>query len=102
MNIDSIIMLLFFYFEQSIPIWWRWYYWACPVAWTLYGLVGSQFGDLTEFMSEERMTVKDFIETSYGIEHDFIGVAAVVVAGIAVLFAFIFAVAIKTFNFQKR
>jgi len=103
MHIESNNNIVVLYFEQSIPVWWRWYYWACPVAWTLYGLVGSQFGDIMEQMtSEEGMTVKAFIEDSYGIEHDFIGVAAVVVAGIAVLFAFIFAVAIKTFNFQKR
>jgi len=98
-NFNNNIVL---YFEQSIPIWWRWYYWACPVAWTLYGLVGSQFGDILENMPSENKTVKDFVEDSYGIKHDFIGVAAVVVAGIAVLFAFTFAVAIKTFNFQKR
>nr|POE70493.1 pleiotropic drug resistance protein 2 [Quercus suber] len=29
-----------------IPIWWRWYYWASPVAWTIYGIIASQFGDL--------------------------------------------------------
>ncbi|KAI4365646.1 hypothetical protein MLD38_021612 [Melastoma candidum] len=28
--------------RPQIPIWWRWYYWASPVAWTLYGLVTSQ------------------------------------------------------------
>jgi len=73
------------------------------VAWTLYGLIGSQFGDVMERMtSESNKTVKAYIEDSYGIEHDFIGVAAIVVPCIAVLFAFIFAVAIKTFNFQKR
>ncbi|KAH1144939.1 hypothetical protein AAZX31_15G011700 [Glycine max] len=89
--------------RPSIPVWWRWYYWACPVAWTIYGLVASQFGDLTEPMtSEGQKIVKDFLEDYYGIKHDFIGVSAVVVAGIAVLFALIFAVSIKTFNFQKR
>ena len=33
------------YTLQQIPIWWRWYYWASPVAWTLYGLITSQVGD---------------------------------------------------------
>ena len=33
------------YTLQQIPIWWRWYYWASLVAWTLYGLVTSQVGD---------------------------------------------------------
>ncbi|XP_060974370.1 ABC transporter G family member 36-like [Cannabis sativa] len=36
--------------RTRIPIWWRWYYWACPVAWTLYGLVKSQYGDLHEYI----------------------------------------------------
>ncbi|XP_058751871.1 pleiotropic drug resistance protein 1-like [Vicia villosa] len=89
--------------RPSIPVWWRWYYWACPVAWTIYGLVASQFGDITTDMSTENgKTVKMFIEDFYGIKHDFIGESAIVVAGIAVLFALIFAVAIKSFNFQKR
>ncbi|CAK8535728.1 unnamed protein product [Lathyrus sativus] len=89
--------------RPSIPVWWRWYYWACPVAWTIYGLVASQFGDITTPMtSEGEKEVKLFLEDYFGIKHDFIGECAIVVAGIAVLFAFIFAVAIKSFNFQKR
>ena len=83
-------------------MWWRWYYWACPVAWTLYGLVASQFGDITHMMEVENMSVQEYIRSYLGIKHDFIGVCAVVVSGIAVLFAFIFAVAIKVFNFQRR
>ncbi|MBA0596224.1 hypothetical protein Gorai_013054, partial [Gossypium raimondii] len=27
--------------RTEIPIWWRWYYWASPVAWTINGLVTS-------------------------------------------------------------
>ncbi|KAL1298136.1 hypothetical protein HN51_042543 [Arachis hypogaea] len=89
--------------RPSIPIWWRWYYWGCPVAWSLYGLIGSQFGDITTLMDDEGgKNVGQFIHSYFGIKHDFIGYAAVVVAGIAVLFAFIFASAIKAFNFQKR
>ncbi|WJX74826.1 transcription factor [Trifolium repens] len=88
--------------RPSIPIWWRWYYWACPVAWTIYGLVASQFGDITTFMDGEQKDVKTFLDDFFGIKHDFIGECAVVVGGIAVAFAVIFAVAIKTFNFQKR
>ena len=66
-------------------------------------MIGSQFGDIGESMTDgNRESVKDYIESSFGIEHDFLGVAAGVVAGIAVLFAFIFAVSIKLFNFQRR
>ncbi|KAK1273115.1 putative pleiotropic drug resistance protein 7 [Acorus gramineus] len=88
-------------FGQKIPVWWRWYYWACPVAWTLYGLVASQFGDIEEQL-ESGEVVKDFVRRYFGFRHDFLGVVAVMLMGFAGLFAFIFAFAIKAFNFQNR
>ncbi|KAL4626335.1 hypothetical protein ACB092_05G088900 [Castanea dentata] len=89
--------------RTRIPIWWRWYYWACPVAWTLYGLVVSQFGDIEELMTNgNNESVKEFVKSYFGYKHDFLGVVAIVVAGVTVLFAFIFAVSIKMFNFQRR
>lgn len=80
-------------------MWWRWYHWANPVSWTLYGLVASQFGDVRD---DTKQAVGDFLESYFGFRHDFIGVVAVVVVGFGVGFAFIFAFAIKTFNFQRR
>ncbi|XP_035539394.1 pleiotropic drug resistance protein 1-like isoform X1 [Juglans regia] len=91
--------------RPRIPIWWRWYYWACPVAWTFYGLVVSQFGDIKDVLEDSEIlgeTVEEYVERSLGFKHDFLGVVAVVVAGTAVLFAFIFAFSIKVFNFQRR
>ncbi|KAK4355026.1 hypothetical protein RND71_027220 [Anisodus tanguticus] len=87
--------------RPSMPIWWRWYYWACPVAWTLYGLVTSQFGDLQNKIADEE-TVEQFLRRYFGFKHDFLGVVAVVTIAYAVVFAFTFALAIKVFNFQKR
>uniref|UniRef100_A0A7N2LPQ9 ABC transporter domain-containing protein n=1 Tax=Quercus lobata TaxID=97700 RepID=A0A7N2LPQ9_QUELO len=83
----------------SIPIWWRWYSWACPPAWTLYGLVASQFGDKDILDTGE--TVEDFVRDYFGFNHDFLVVVAVVIVGFGTLFAFIFAVAIKLFKFQR-
>nr|POE55161.1 abc transporter g family member 53 [Quercus suber] len=88
-------------FAQRIPIWWRWYYWACPVAWTLYGLVVSQFGDVKDMLDNGK-TVEDFARSYFRFKQDFLGVVAVVVAGFAVLFSFIFAFSIMVFNFQRR
>ncbi|KAI5442648.1 variant 3, ABC transporter G member 36 [Lathyrus oleraceus] len=88
--------------RPMIPVWWRWYYWACPVAWTIYGLIASQFGDINIMMESENETVQEFITSYFGIKHDFIGVCAAVVVGTGVLFACIFAVSIKLFNFQRR
>ncbi|KAK7377262.1 hypothetical protein VNO80_02684 [Phaseolus coccineus] len=86
---------------SKIPIWWKWYYWVCPVAWTLYGLVASQYGDDMNKL-ENGLRVEEFVKSYFGFEHDFLGVVAVVVAGFSVLFALIFAFGIKVFNFQKR
>ncbi|WMV56511.1 hypothetical protein MTR67_049896 [Solanum verrucosum] len=88
--------------RPSMPIWWRWYYWACPVAWTLYGLVASQFGDLQDKLTDSDETAKHFLRRYFGFKHDFLGVVAFVTVAYAVVFAFTFALAIKVFNFQKR
>ncbi|XP_008677971.1 ABC transporter G family member 39 isoform X2 [Zea mays] len=88
--------------RPRIPIWWRWYSWACPVAWTLYGLVASQFGDITDVKLEDGEIVKDFIDRFFGFTHDHLGYAATAVVGFTVLFSFMFAFSIKVFNFQIR
>nr|CAD1823917.1 unnamed protein product [Ananas comosus var. bracteatus] len=87
--------------QTRIPVWWRWYYWINPVAWTLYGLVVSQFGDIEHHLDSGE-SVADFVRDYFGFRHDFLGVVAVVVVAFAVLFAFLFAFAIRMFNFQKR
>lgn len=84
-----------------MPVWWRWYSWACPVAWTLYGLVVSQFGDVKDkHVGGE--AVADFIRHYFGFKHEFLRVVAVVVVGFAILFAFLFGFSIKMLNYQKR
>eukprot|EP01018_Ginkgo_biloba_P026506 Gb_37007 [translate_table: standard] len=92
--------------RPRIPIWWRWFYWGCPVAWTLYGLIASQFGDISEPMtlagSTEQVPLNEFLRSYYGFRHDFLGPVAVAVIGVGVLFAFVFAFAIRFLNFQTR
>ncbi|KAJ7951847.1 Pleiotropic drug resistance ABC transporter [Quillaja saponaria] len=88
--------------RPRIPVWWRWYSWACPIAWTLYGLVASQFGDLQIKLEDSDQTVEEFVRSYFGFRHDFLGVVAAVIAGIAVAFAFVFAFSIRSFNFQRR
>ena len=65
-------------------------------------MVGSQFGDIQKPFHNENTAVKAFVEDYFGFDHDFLGVVAAAIVGWAVLFAFVFAVAIKVFNFQKR
>ncbi|WVZ64217.1 hypothetical protein U9M48_013777, partial [Paspalum notatum var. saurae] len=44
----------FFIPRPKMPIWCRWYCWICPMAWTLYGLTVSQYGDITTPMEDGR------------------------------------------------
>ncbi|KAJ3670856.1 hypothetical protein LUZ60_008282 [Juncus effusus] len=88
--------------KTRIPGWWIWYYWLCPVAWTLYGLVASQFGDVHEPLGDSGQTVSEYVRSYFGFKHDFLGVVAVMVVVFPVLFAFLFGYSIQKLNFQKR
>ncbi|KAJ6827321.1 putative ABC transporter G family member 39 [Iris pallida] len=90
--------------RPRIPVWWRWYCWACPVAWTLYGLAASQFGDylVTVEDSDGQQNVQQFLKSFFGFRHDIMGWIACALVGFALLFAFVFSFAIKVLNFQKR
>ncbi|CAL5429119.1 unnamed protein product [Camellia sinensis] len=89
-----------------IPIWWRWYYWANPIAWSLYGLLTSQYGEMEEKLKlsdgSQSMPIKQFLKDQFGYKYEFLDFAAIAVAGFCLIFAVTFAFAIKTFNFQRR
>lgn len=91
---------------QSIPIWWRWFYWTDPVAWTIYGVVASQFGDMGRTVSvsgsSTGIVVKDFLKRNLGYKHDFLGYVVLAHFGYIILFLFLFAYGTKALNFQKR
>ncbi|XP_042514692.1 ABC transporter G family member 39-like isoform X1 [Macadamia integrifolia] len=84
-----------------IPAWWRWYHWACPVWWSLYGLLTSQFGDI-ETQMDTSISVKDFLDDYFGFKYDSLGWIFAGIVGYTVLFAFVFAISIKVLNFQRR
>jgi hypothetical protein len=67
-----------------------------------YGLVASQFRDITNVKLEDDELVKDFINRFFGFRHDYLGYVAAAVVGFTILFAFVFAFSIKVFNFQRR
>lgn len=84
-----------------MPVWWRWYYYICPISWTLYGLIASQYGDIKDKIDTDE-TVEDFIRSYFDFKHEFLGYVAIIIVGFTVLFGFIFAFSIRAFNFQKR
>jgi hypothetical protein len=85
-------------------VWWRWYSWANPVAWSLYGLVASQYGDVKQNIktSDGSQTVEGFLRNYFGFKYDFLGVVALVNIAFPIVFALVFAISIKMFNFQRR
>ena len=91
---------------QKMPGWWVWYYWICPMAWTIYGLITSQFGEDETTIKvpgvEPDPTVKWYLEHRLGYHYDFMGVVAAVLIAFPVVFALLFALCIKKLNFQVR
>ncbi|KAK2446080.1 pleiotropic drug resistance protein [Trifolium repens] len=87
--------------RTRMPIWWRWFFWICPIAWTLNGLVTTQFGDVKDRLDTGE-TVEEFVMNYFGYRNDFKGVAAAVVVSFSLIFGSSFAYSIKAFNFQKR
>nr|XP_028964649.1 ABC transporter G family member 29-like [Malus domestica] len=96
----------FFIPRPKIPKWWIWYYWICPVAWTVYGLIVSQYGDVEDTIKAPGLTpdptVKWYVENYFGYNPNFMGPVAGVLVGFALFFAFMFACCIKILNFQIR
>ncbi|KAJ4794728.1 ABC transporter G family member 39 [Rhynchospora pubera] len=87
--------------RPRLPKWYKWTYWSDPVAWALYGLMVSQFGDVDDIM-DNGVSVKDFIREYSGYKHSFLPFAAIAIVGFCIVFATSFAFAIKILNFQKR
>ncbi|PKU71423.1 ABC transporter G family member 38-like [Dendrobium catenatum] len=88
-----------------IPKWWVWYYWCCPVAWTLYGLIVTQYSDMYELVKvpgQADQAIRDIVMNHYGYRDDYIGIMIAVLIGFTVLFAFTYTYSIRTLNFQQR
>ncbi|KAI5666595.1 hypothetical protein M9H77_16448 [Catharanthus roseus] len=89
-----------------IPVWWRWYYWCSPVAWTIYGIFASQVGDKTNELqlpgTTQRIAVNKFLKDYLGYDHDFLIPVVFAHVGWVLLFFFVFAYGIKFLNFQRR
>ncbi|KAL2493151.1 ABC transporter G family member 29 [Abeliophyllum distichum] len=96
----------FFIPRLRIPKWWTWYYWMCPLAWTVYGMILSQYGDMEDRIKVPGISpdpsIKWYVENYFGYEPDFMGPVAGALVGFTVLFASLYAFCITMLNFQKR
>ncbi|CAO2211715.1 unnamed protein product [Urochloa humidicola] len=91
--------------RELMPLWWRWVYWADPAAWTVYGLMFSQLGDRTEQIlvpGVGEQTVREFMEGYLGLTDRYFELVTCLHLAIIGIFAFLFFLAIKHLNFQRR
>ncbi|XP_043723660.1 ABC transporter G family member 31-like isoform X2 [Telopea speciosissima] len=90
--------------KPSIPGWWIWFYYICPVAWTLRGIISSQLGDVETLIVEPEFkgSVKEYINVSLGYGPGMIGVSVAVLIAFIIFFFSVYAISIKILNFQKR
>ena len=72
------------------------------MAYTLYGMIITQFGEIEDVMTDQNVSVKQFLKDYFGFEKGQLGLVAGMVVGFVALFTFIFAFSIRTFNFQRR
>ncbi|KAI6681764.1 hypothetical protein NL676_035645 [Syzygium grande] len=87
--------------RTRIAVWWRWYTWICPLAWSLYGLVTAQYGDVHSTLDSGE-TVAEYLRDYFGFRSDFLWVVSVVLIGFVLLFVSVFTYATRALNFQKR
>ncbi|XP_066345250.1 ABC transporter G family member 51 isoform X1 [Miscanthus floridulus] len=90
--------------QSRIPGWWIWFYYICPVAWTLRGIITSQLGDVQTRIVGPGFdgTVQEFLEESLGFKQGMAGVTVAVLIGFSLFFFAIYATSIKVINFQRR
>ncbi|KAK9998376.1 hypothetical protein SO802_017979 [Lithocarpus litseifolius] len=90
--------------KPSIPPWWLWSYYICPIAWTLRGIISSQLGDVeTKIVGDGfEGTVKEYLDYFLGFGPGMVGVSVAVLIGFCLLFYMVFAISVKVLNFQKR
>ncbi|CAM6120550.1 unnamed protein product [Calypogeia fissa] len=109
-SLFSVLSIFSGYFitRKQIPIWWRWLYWGTPTAWTFYGIIGSQLGDVETLIAKpddllgQQITVKEYLSEYFGFEHSFLKYVAVEQVLVVVALAIMFSLCIKYFNFQRR
>jgi ABC-type multidrug transport system ATPase subunit/ABC-type multidrug transport system permease subunit len=90
-----------------MPWWWRWYAFMNPVQWTLYGLVGSQLGDVFDGCVRATPTAacaspSRFVRDYFGFRHAFLGAVAAILGAFVLCFAAVACLAHARLNFQRR
>ncbi|XP_020579208.1 ABC transporter G family member 42-like isoform X1 [Phalaenopsis equestris] len=95
----------FFVPGPKLPPWWAWYYRLCPVSWSFYGLIVTQYGDVYDLIKvpgEADQQIRDYVLHHYGYSDDHMNLTLAVLLGFTVLFAAAYTCCIRSLNFQRR
>ncbi|KAI5072441.1 hypothetical protein GOP47_0012547 [Adiantum capillus-veneris] len=95
--------------RPKLPKWWSWYYWLCPTAWTVNGLITSQYSDMRKTIQVNLPTggvasqdITDYLNITFGFHRDFLGEVATVLIVFPIFFALVFTFCVRALNFQRR
>lgn len=76
------------------------------MAWTVYGLIVTQYGDIEDTIKVPGISpdpsIKWYVANHFGYDLNFMGPTAAILVAFGVFFALIFSVCINILNFQKR
>ncbi|KAL1833025.1 hypothetical protein ACET3Z_002676 [Daucus carota] len=88
----------------QMPKWWEWCYWLCPSAWSLRGILTSQYGDINKeiLVFGEKKAVSTFLASYFGYHHKDLSLVASVLCIFPLVFASGYAYFMARLNFQKR
>ncbi|CAI0544499.1 unnamed protein product [Linum tenue] len=89
---------------HNIPIWWRWFYYLCPISWTLQGIISSQLGNLESMITGPgfELTIKEYLKSNFDYGPEKVGISVAALIAFCFVFFATFAVSLKVLNFQKR
>ncbi|KAH0464580.1 hypothetical protein IEQ34_007366 [Dendrobium chrysotoxum] len=95
----------FFIPGPELPVWWVWYYRICPVSWTFYGLIVTQYSDMYDLIKvpgQSDQQIRDYVMHHFGYRDDQKNIMLLVLLGFTLVFAAIYTYCIRSINFQRR
>lgn len=89
----------------AIGWYWRWFTYVNPVAWSLYGLLASQLGNIQatiiDFTGQE-ISVADFLTDRFGYHYSMVGPIVAILFAYVLFFRGLSVLFLTRINFQKR
>lgn len=104
----------FILYLQRMPVWWSWFAYINPFAWSIYGLDASQLGnDFTNVVNTygydpddgplgQDLYVAQFISKYFGYDADYLTILIPIVLGFSIAFWLVASAGLKFVNYYSR